>query len=379
MKTRAFALAFAFVALISAPPAAPAADTTLKTGFAYEWWDDTKGGTGRQAYVPLRIEVRHEGLSVGVLTGIQDTSFERTGQTSQEISHALDTKVVSSYALLGKLPVDVLFGLDLNLPTGKTNLTQAEIVLLEDPDLVSITSLGEGFNVNPTVAVAKAWGNWVAGVGAGYAFRGKYDFSSELHMKNFEPGDIITANAIAKYGFAEGWSARAFASAAWYRKETVEGVSLYREGDYYAVGAGLDRTWERTSAAFTLKSVLRQKSRIPNGTGGLSSESDNIHGNEWWAILNLRHQCGPKTVVSADLTGLLITANGYDEGSPRHVGERRKVALGLGAVRDLGQGVEAGLNLKGFAMHDDASNFPQPRSARSYRGASAVLSLGKNF
>jgi hypothetical protein len=378
MKPRATALVFAFVALILAA-AASAADVSIRTGFDYDWWKDDKDGTGRQAYVPVRIEMKHQELTVGLLSGIQRTRFERAGQTSRELSSPLDTKVTSSYAILGKLPVDILLGLDLNLPTGKTNLSQDDLVLLMDPELVSINSFGEGFNVNPTLSVAKAWGNWIAGIGAGYAWRGKYDFSTDLGMKDFKPGDIVTANAMAKYGFAPGWSARFFGGAAWYGKETWQGAAHFKEGDFYAVGAGLDRSWDKTSAGIALKAVLRQKSDIPDGSGGLSPEAKNVHGNEWWLTAGLRHQLDGKTVVSSDLTGLLIAANGYSGDSARRVGERTKVALGVGVTRDLGEGVEAGLGIKGFAMHDDEANFPQFRSARSYRGASAVLSLGKNF
>jgi hypothetical protein len=379
MKIRTLALAIWFVALVLAAAAAPAAETSLRTGFACDWWRDTKDGTGWQAYLPVRAEVKHKDFTLGLLSGAQHTEFDRAGQANRRLSSALDTKVTSSYAILGKLPVDVLLGLDLNLPTGKTNLAQEDIVLLMDPELVSINGFGEGFNVNPSVSVAKAWENWIAGLGVGCAWRGKYDFSTDLGLKDFEPGDIVTASAVGKYGFAPGWSARFFGSAAWYRKETAQGAALYREGDFYAVGVGLDRSWENTSAGVTLKSVLRQKSRITNGSGGLSPEANNIHGDEWWVLANLRHRLDGKTTLSSDLTGLLVAENGYARDSTRRVGERWKVALGVGAARELGEGVEAGLSLKGFAMHDDEANFPQFRSARSYRGASAVLSLGKNF
>ena len=379
MKIRSFALAIWFVALALAAAAAPAADTSFRTGFAYDWWKDTKDGTGQQAYIPVRLEMKRNEFTLGLLSGIQHTRFERDGQGSRSLSSALDTKVMSSCAILGKFPVDVLLGLDLNVPTGKTDLAQEDLVLLMDPELVSINGFGEGFNVNPSVSVAKAWNDWIAGLGVGYAFRGKYDFSTDIGMKDFEPGDIITANAVGKYAFAPGWSARFFGSAAWYRKETAQGAALYREGDFYAVGAGLDRSWENTSAGVTLKAVLRRKSRISDGSGGLSPESNNIHGDEWWVLANLLHRLDGKTTLSSDLTGLFVAENGYPGDSARHVGKRWKVALGVGVARDLGDGIEAGLNLKGFTMHDDEANFPQFRTARSYRGASAVLSLGKNF
>lgn len=377
MDIRRTALAAAFVALIAAAPCA--AETSLRSGFSYNWWNDTREGVGRQAYVPVTVEVRRGDLSVAVLGAIHETSFTRGAQANSRMSGALDTKVTSSWALTGRFPVDISLGLDLNLPTGKTDLSQDELVLLMDPDLVPVTTFGEGFNVNPTLSVAKAWGDWIAGVGAGYAFRGKYDFSSDLNMKDFKPGDVVTANAIVKRALAPGWSGRLFGNAAWYRKETAQGIARFREGDFYAVGAGIDRSWERASAGLSLKAVLRQKTRVPDGAGGLSTEPENIHGNEYWATVTARCRAYAKTLFTADATGLLITENGYPQGSPRHVGARRKVALGLGVARDLGEGLEAGLSVKGFVMHDGERSFPQPLDARSYRGASAVLSLGKSF
>jgi len=159
-----------------------AADVDIKTqmGFNYDWWDDSKDNKARQFFIPMSLEARYRDLSFRVLTAEAYTHIDPVGSPSRSLTHLLDTKVNLSYEILGKLPVDILIGLDFNLPAGKSNLKERDQVLLMDPDLVTITNFGEGFNVNPTVSIAKEWGNWVVGVGFGYVWRGEYDFRNKV-------------------------------------------------------------------------------------------------------------------------------------------------------------------------------------------------------
>jgi hypothetical protein len=128
-----------------------AVDINAQTGFHYDWWDDTKDNKAWQSNVPLRFEVRQQDFSLAVLTGYANTNLNPSPGGSRSLSHILDTKINLSYEILGKLPVDVLIGLDFNLPSGKTDLNEKELSLIMDADLISINNFGEGFNINPTL------------------------------------------------------------------------------------------------------------------------------------------------------------------------------------------------------------------------------------
>ena len=114
-----------------------------------------------------------------------------------------------------------------------------------DPDLVSITKLGEGYNFNPTLSVAKEWGNLVAGLGIGYLFRGNYDFTTDV--RDYDPGDVFTTTAEVRYDFSPSWTARLMGQYARYEKSEVQSHGFYKEGDFYLLGLGLrynQKKWE---------------------------------------------------------------------------------------------------------------------------------------
>ncbi|HSR10437.1 MAG TPA: hypothetical protein VLS90_03265, partial [Thermodesulfobacteriota bacterium] len=247
---------------------AEAADVDVQTGFEFTWWRDSERNVGYQGFIPLKLSAQIREFSVSVLGGYAHTAYEPgSGGQNDSLSHPLDTKVNFSYALLDKLPFDVLFGLDFNLPTGKTALNTRDLVLIMDPDLVPITRLGEGYNVNPTVSVAKAWGKWAAGLGVGYNLRGTYDYTTEI--RKYSPGDICTVTAETRYEISPSWTARLFGQYDYFAKAKVEGHDFYQEGDFYLAGAGLryGRTAWDTIASF--KYVHRAKSDLQNSAGSL--------------------------------------------------------------------------------------------------------------
>ncbi|MGE5239564.1 MAG: hypothetical protein ACM3ON_12260, partial [Chloroflexota bacterium] len=176
---------------------ASAADITAQAGVNYDWWDDTAGNKAHQTYVPLQLYVPYQDFSVRVLGGYTSTNRTIAGVGKFSMDTFIDTKLNLSYEIIGKLPVDILLGLDFNLPTGKTKLSEKQLTLIMDPDLVTITTFGEGFDVNPVVTVAKQWGSWSAGIGVGYSWRGDYDYSKII--TDFTPGDILNVNAEVRY------------------------------------------------------------------------------------------------------------------------------------------------------------------------------------
>jgi hypothetical protein len=381
-----------------------AVDINAQTGFHYDWWDDTKDNNAWQSNVPLRFEVRQQDFSLAVLTGYANTNLNPSHGGSRSLSHILDTKINLSYEILDKLPVDVLIGLDFNLPSGKTDLNKKELSLIMDPDLISINNFGEGFNINPTLTIAKEWGNWVAGLGIGYLWRGKYNYGfieqtqdHSIQIVNYDPGDILNLNAEIRYDFSPNWYARFFGNYAHFEKEdwdqkdtfiTPAAVSelkagnSFREGDFFLFGVGLHYNQAKWDSGFTLRSIFRSKSKFQDEDGRLSTEDRNIHGDEWVGDLSFRYFLNNKTILKSLLQGLLITKNDYNSSSDpdhRFIGQREKLSLELGASRMLSPHIEGSLTVKGFLMHDEEVRFPAFLSERDYQGFSAGILLTSRF
>ncbi len=359
------------------PRVGSAAEVTAQTGFQFDWWRDSSRNVGYQGYIPLKVSTQVQNFSASVLGGYAYTYYGPDSGESSSLSHTLDSKVNLSYEILDKLPLDVLLGFDVNLPTGKTNLSSKELSLLMDPDLVTITRFGEGYNFNPTVTVAKEWGNWVAGGGVGYVWRGSYDFTTDLH--NYDPGDIFTTTGEIRYDFSPSWTARLFGQYAHYGKDQVQDQDYYQEGDFYMGGAGLRHSRKRWNASFSLRYLYRGKSQFQTTSGSLTTPNHNNYGNEWIADLLFRYLLTEQTTLWTRLQGLYIKANDFPTSSSFFVGKREKGSLELGGKRAFGSHWDAGVAFKGFLMHDEMTQYPVPKGDTSYWGYSIMGNLTARF
>jgi hypothetical protein len=354
-----------------------ATEIDIQSGLQYDWWEDNKDNKASQAHIPLKFNAYYKNYSIVLLTGYATTHVEDADEGNQSLSRTLDTKVNLSYELPGKLPVDILLGLDFNLPTGKTDFKQEELILIMDPDLISITSFGEGYNINPTLTVAGEWGNWVAGAGAGYLWRGEYDFSEEV--KDYDPGDIVNINAEVHYFFSSNWSTRLFGSYVWYGKDKVDGEDFHQEGNYYLLGIGTNFNQNKWDAGLTVRSIFRDRSKLQEATGGLIKEDNKSHGNEYVGDVFFRYLLNNKTAVKTFLQGLYITENEYSRYSSRFIGSREKITFGLRATRRFASNLEGGVTLKGFVMHVNETNFPETQDSNNYRGFSLIVKITTRF
>jgi hypothetical protein len=378
MKISTFLFSCAVILMIAT--ISQAAGLEMQTGFNFDWWSDNKDNDARQFSVPFRIEGRAGDFSATLLTAYTDTRLNPSGGDSVSLGHLLDTKLVTSYQIIDKLPVDILFGLDFNLPTGKTNLTRSQLSLIMDPDLLPINNFGEGFNINPTVTVVGEWGNWVAGLGFGYLWRGDYDYSTEIGATDYSPGDIVTINGEVRYYFSPDLHARLFAGHSWYGGDRMKGVNLYQEGDFTLVGIGANYTPEKqwtVDAAF--RGIFREKSKFLSASGELSTETDNIHGDEWIADLAVRYLLDDKTALGSFFQGRWYTRNSYPENWSRFIGSKEKYTLGFKATHAFTPHFEAGLDVRGFLKHDDTTNFPTYQPDRHFTGFSVALLLAGKF
>lgn len=381
-----------------------------QTGFHIDWWKDDVNRRGQQFYIPIYIEGRFKDFSLRVLTAETYTKLDPRRSPNHSLTHLLDTKVNLSYEILDKLPVDVLIGLDFNLPTGKSNLKLRDRGLFMDPDLVSITKFGEGFNVNPNLSIAKGWGKLMAGVGLGYVWRGEYNLTTQFleindefngrivkfYARDYDPGDVFNVNAELRYDVLPSLQGRFFGQYVWYGQDQLKKKDFYQEGDLWLIGMGLQYYQKRWEMGITFRGLFRSKSRIKQDLGDvwaipesewyvrglhqpIRTEAKNSHGDEWIADLSLRYFLDEKTKIKSFLQGLFITKNSYPSFSSRFVGRREKGALGFGISRVLLPYLEGELFIKGFLVHDEERFLPEFLSERNYRGYSVGFFLTGKF
>jgi len=359
------------------PIGAHASGLSVDSGLQQEFWQDTRDSSGSQTLVPLRIEWSREDASIGLLTGAVRATLDAPGSADRSLTHTLDTKLNLSYVVLGKLPVDLLVGMDFNLPTGKTDLPIADLALILDPEIASITTFGEGVNLNPTLSLAKEWGPWSAGMGIGYNVRRTYDVSTEAGLTDYDPGDILSLNALAQRECSRGYVGRVFGKFSRFGKDRLRGADLFREGEYRMVGVGVSRAGSAWEADVNLRGTFRGKAEILSG-GSLVKEPERSRGDEWSAEASVRHALRKDVSLSGSVRGLIVAKNGYPGGTSRHNGSKEKIALAVGFDRSFASGMAVGVSLKGFVMSEEAQSVPRFREERTSRGIALAFRIGLN-
>ncbi|MBC2710071.1 MAG: hypothetical protein HGJ94_03405 [Desulfosarcina sp.] len=361
--------------IVSAGGVAQAMDISVQTGVNTNWWDSDTNDRGSQTYVPVTIDAAHGDFFMRVLTAFVSTRIDPSDASKNSMTTAVDTKVNFSYAMVEKWPVDILFGLDFNLPTGRTNLDSEERRMLLDPDLVTISRYGEGFNVNPTITMAKQGDRWGVGVGIGYLWRGEYDFS-ETAM-DYDPGDIFNITAEGIYALTDTWQGRLFGEVAWYGTDEMGIQNYYQEGDFILTGIGVDYFRTRWEAALSAQSIFRGKSEFQAANLQLATEDRAGYGDEYLADLTVRFLMNPETTLSSRLYYLTVMKNDYDENDPSFIDEKQKISLGVSLLRQFSPLFTGRIGLEGYLL-DEGRNWYHDDD-REYRGFVADISVTKAF
>jgi hypothetical protein len=342
--------------------------TDCLTGAHYEWWSGGKDIKGMQFHVPIEVDSKYRNFSFQVLSAYADTTVKPSGSSSRSLSSFTDTKVNLSYESANRLPFDMLIGLGFNLPTGYTDLKEKDLFLVVPPELMSITTYGEGLNINPTLIFTKEWEKWVAGFGLGYTWRGKYDYSYEL--PDYNPGDIFTATAEAGYGFTDTLDGRLFAEYASCSKDTVEGDDYYKEGSLTLIGTGLNYTMPSWEIKTSISGLFHGNGKYstPEDTGIPAGENKD-HGNALVGELNYRYFLNHNTTLISGFDLLSIAENDYPKDSPYYAGTRRKATISGGIERAYTKNIKGSVGMSLFTMKDER-NWYHPDKDLNFKGFS---------
>ncbi|MDD2734855.1 MAG: transporter [Desulfuromonadaceae bacterium] len=360
--------------LICVPTHSLATDLQLQSGATFDWWKDNHDARASQLTFPLLFTGTRDNLSFRLITAYTHTSLS-TGSMDISMNGLLDTKIGATYRLSDKLPFELLLGLDFNLPTGHTNLSADETRLVMDPDLLPINSYGEGFNINPTVTIAKGWNNWTFALGVGYLWRGSYDFSEDL--KDYQPGMVFNTVAEARYYYQANSYARIFSGYTVYSTDTANGKDLLQEGDVFQIGGSLIHA---VNPSLKLTAGLREIIRgdVKDYKKSATEQNQNAYnGDETIIDLGGSYALDSKTTLSVPLQLRFMADNGNSGDS--HVGAKEKYSLGAGVTREITPVLSADFTLKGYYKHDDPTRIPEPYDARTFTGVGIAASLTGRF
>ncbi|WP_319521634.1 hypothetical protein [uncultured Desulfosarcina sp.] len=352
-----------------------ALDINVQTGLSTNWWDSDSDDRGSQTYMPVTIDGVHGDFYMQVLSAFVTTRIDPSDASKDSLTTAVDTKLNFSYAVVERFPVDVLFGLDFNLPTGKTDLDSEERSLLLDPDLVDISRYGEGFNINPTLTMARQEERWGAGVGIGYLWRGEYDFSDTA--QNYDPGDVFNITAEGFYVFTDTWQGRVFGEMAFYGTDEMEDQEYYEEGDFFLAGIGVDYFKGKWEASLSGQGIFRGKCQFQADNLQLATEDRAGYGDEYLADLTVRFAMSPENALSSRLYYLMVLKNDYEEDDPSFIDEKQKVSLKVSFHHQFSEDFSGRIGLEGYLL-DEGRNWYHEED-REYRGMIMDIAVSKAF
>jgi len=352
-----------------------AADIEMATSVRYDWFTADNDDTGSQFLLPVQLRWHNGNTSMALTTAFVSTEYDPDEGESRSLDGLIDTRASIGYQLIDSLPFDLLFGLDINIPTGQTKLKDDEIALTTSDDLYTVSSFGEGWNINPTLVIVKNWDRFSAGVGLGYAFRGEYDFSTKV--LEYDPGDKLTATAELNYDLTEEWLGRLFIEYSAYGNDQVEGDDYFKEGDFALLGFSLQYLADGWDAALTARAVSRGKAEIQGIAGKLKAEDEKSIGNEFLVDLFYRYLFG-KTTLKTLLQLQLTNENDYAEAASAYTDKKQKVSLSIGLSRPLTDSLSGEINLKGF-MLDEGKKPGGSNEDVTYTGASLAILLSGRF
>lgn len=369
-------IGIAIVCLILGATAPAGADVYAKTGFHLDWWRSDAGRKGLQYHVPIEAGGRARNFSFKLLTAHVYNRVDAVDGTLRTFSGLVDTKANLAYEVVERLPLDLMLAVDFNLPTGKTGLAALDVISIADSDKVTITRMGEGFNVNPSLSLVKQWGGFLAAAGVGYIWRGEYDAADSL--RDYDPGNAFNVNAELVYNFNPQWLARLYGSYTSFAKDRVNGQAYYTPGDVRIGGGGIRYSRATWDAEASLTAILRGKERRQGPGGDLLPEERNAYGDEWRAQLEATLHIAPRLDLKARASYLTVAANDYPVSDAFHVTKRTKTALGAELLGRLTPRWQAGLRLEGYLLRID-DNPERTNNEIDHNGVSAALWLAATF
>jgi hypothetical protein len=337
-------------------------------------------GSGSQLYIPYALEVvgkpndvfQVEILGRGGWVKANQFTPGRTG----EVALATDTVASATITYLGWNGIQPFVGVQTNLPTGRSALFGSAANARMDPDLVELSSFGEGFNIGPTVGFAFPISkSLVLATSAGYTWRGPYLRESALTATapiRQEPTDINPGNNLTLTGSAtfkgDQLSGRLIGS---FSKETAteqNGTQTLRAGNRYVVTGTLAYAWPETPGekpwgaktwgVTTLTASAAHAGRndiLIAGDSATALTQESVNSNSNVFRLGLEHLFPVGQFAAAGPTGSVLyrDRNGYDSATLQFVPRKLRWSAGLLARYAPSDTVTFNARLEGVWTHED--------------------------
>ena len=359
-------------------------DVTLSTGARYDIFTDNYSPktVGYEFTAPVGLTYRWNALMLSVESAFSSANVFPGQGADAEITTVTDTRISASY-LVPQPSFGLIFGADLNLPTGTERLRNSQRIAEagQNHDLFEIDDFGEGLNIGLSVGVAKAIHTLRLSVNTGYWFNGKYDPTRDIEDDDINPGDHIRVSGLLKWQVADWLDLETSLGYSQLFTDRTNGQKTFRAGPKLRLGGSLHlrtRIREPVDLITSFSMTLQDSNTILEGDT-LKREPENGNGTEIFGVVELLYHATYRLTLR-----VLGDVRYYGE-SPRqdtaqsvpYEGRRLRFAAGPGFIYKPGARLALNGLVKYFVLHQD-QDILQPNDS-TYRGVNLAVGLTYTF
>jgi hypothetical protein len=331
--------------------------TSLSLGVRYDTFADDRSpeGAGNELTIPFGAEYQGERLSLRIESAYSRAIVDHGTDPEAEIASMTDTLLAGSY-LFPDLPVGVIVGVDVNLPTGKEQLRHIEQAAEagERHDLWEVDDFGEGLNVGLNLGLVKELGPLNMGLNGAYIVKMEYNPTEEVSNDDFDPGDQALLSAVLRWKTAPWVKLETTMAYSYFFPEKTNGKEAFQEGEKITVGGQMHIQCQPIAILLGMQSMVQGKSKEIMGDT-LRTESDNSNGAELFGWVDLLYRISPKLDLQ-----VLGDIRNYGESDRKNVvtdlpfqGHRIRYAAGPGVTYLLNTNLSWNAVVKYFVMEQE--------------------------
>lgn len=323
-------------------------------------------GGGYQATTPLGIQL------TGQLTGQWKLDVLMRGNTAlsrqetpglQGSSRLLtDTVVTGTFTYEGLGAIKPFVSLALNLPTGDRRLSLSGSRSRMDPDIVDVSSFGEGRNIGPTIGANIALTEaWLLSLSAGRTLRGRFiqgvtDTNGLTALSLQQPGAENAVNASLNYS-SGGFNASAAVAVAFPETDRVDRSFSVEQGRRLNLTGDVGYVWSPTHSTKAQLALSRTSRNRVVDNEALRILVEPFNSNSTRYTASLEHTV---TMGAWKLTGLANLLyrdrNQWRPLDQQFVQAKWKAGTGLQVSYDLSDKVSLSGRIERFWLRDAAQS-----------------------
>ena len=329
------------------------------TGIQYYQWKNNKGQSGYQFVQPYNFSYVDKKMEYALSTAYVISRNNSPGK-QERLASFIDTTLSAAYT--NERGSDSFrYSLDLNLPTGKTGLTDEQNNAVMDEDVVAENSFGEGTNATLGYSISHKIGkedSWTLGLG--YTLRGHYD--------NDSPGSSWSKNLSWQHA-EEKWQLTGSVNHESYGDGKL-GTDNYRQGDELEVNVVYD---EELAMDKNLMLYYRYSNQQAT-RNRIDDEDGNLNTN--YAGFSLKKSCNGEDALRFTGDYMKKSGNTVDIHTDNSITGRTKYTVGVGYDFALQDNRKLSIDLQRFFMFNQGAD---EGDEDRYQGYNMLLKYTGNF